>query len=358
MRRDDHPLDLRARSAATRVLDAFYLEGRVMPESEYAPLREAMRGSAVLLLGCPDGDGHAAAVTDFFQRHDAQVVSADQHSDIGQIAMRVEWQWCSDGASPEALGRRFAELAHGLQARWQMAPQARPQVAIFVSREVHCLRDLLQHHAQGSLDCDIALIVSNHRDAQLLAEAHEIAFHQFAIGPDNKADVERAQIELLRLHRIDLVVLARYMQILSPQFVAAFPQRIINVHHSLLPAFCGAQPYREAFQRGVRYIGATSHYVTDVLDDGPIIDQEAMRMPYRARLEDFPALGRELEKKALLRAVRWHLAQRILVHDGRAIVFDGNDAAACAVLEHLPEVLSMPCPGGTSDLIGPPVQGV
>ena len=192
-----------------------------------------------------------------------------------------------------------------------------------MSRELHCLQDLL--HRRGDLACNIALVVSNHPAAQPLAAAHGIAFYEIPLQRDNKAESENTQIELLRRYRIDLVVLARYMQILSCKFVDCFRQRIINVHHSLLPAFCGAQPYRRAFERGVRYIGATSHYVTETLDEGPIIDQEAMRIPYRARLEDFPALGRELEKAALFRAVRWHLDHRILVHGNRTIVFDQNE---------------------------------
>jgi formyltetrahydrofolate deformylase len=307
-------------------LDSFYLEGRVLSEEEYAPLRKAMCKPAVLLLGCPDDAGRPAAVTEFFRRHDADIVSADAHRDLGTLLMRIEWNSHNGAPGVAALGQRFASLARDIRAHWRMAlPQQRPQVAVFVSRELHCLEDLLGRHGRGELACDIALIISNHPDARPLAASHGISFYQFSLRRDNKWEVERRQLELLDRHRIDLVVLARYMQVLSPDFVSCYPDRIINVHHSLLPAFSGAKPYQRAFARGVRYIGATSHYVTETLDDGPIIEQEAMRVPRRADLDAFLMLGRELEKAVLFRAVRWHLEHRILVYGDKAMVFDRRE---------------------------------
>jgi formyltetrahydrofolate deformylase len=320
-----------AKDAAAQVLDAFYLEGRVMCEQEYAPLRDAMRRPGVLLLGCPDGNGRAGAVTEILRQHDTDIVSADHHRDPGRLLMRIAWQWRNGASEAVALGRRFALLADEFQAHWRMAlPHGRPQVAIFVSRELHCLEDLLSRHRRGELACDIALIVSNHPTAQSLAALHQISFHEFSVSRNNKAEIERLQLELLHRHRIDLVVLARYMQILSPDFVRCYRDRIINVHHSLLPAFCGAKPYQRAFERGVRYIGATSHYVTETLDDGPIIEQEAIRVPRRADLDDFVLLGRDLEKAVLFHAVRWHLDHRILVYGNKATVFDGHGAGSPA----------------------------
>ena len=315
-----------ARDAARRVLDAFYLEGRVLSEAEYAPLREAMQRPHVLLLGCPDADRHADAVAEFFERQDADRITLDQHRDEGLLLMRVAWQPRDGLPSPQSFGRRFGALADRLQASWRVAMRQPPaRVAIFVSRELHCLEDLLLWHRRGELPCEIAMIVSNHADARPLAEAFGIAFHLFAIGPHNKAQVEARQLELLAEHGIDLVVLARYMQVLSADFVRAHSHRIINVHHSLLPAFAGARPYRRAFERGVRIIGATSHYVTEVLDEGPIIEQESVRVPHRSSFEKFLELGRELEKKVLRRAVRWHVEHRVLVYAGKTVVFDAAD---------------------------------
>ena len=195
-------------------------------------------------------------------------------------------------------------------------------MALFVSREQHCLVDLLHRWQIGELPCEIRLIVSNHEDAQPLAEFHKVTFHFTPVDGPNKARAEKLQLELLEQNSIDLVVLARYMQILSPNFVSRYPHRIINVHHSFLPAFSGAKPYHAAYQRGVKLIGASSHYVTAALDEGPIIEQDVTRISHRYELDDLKQKGRDVERVVLSRAVRWHLEHRILVYGNKTVVFD------------------------------------
>jgi formyltetrahydrofolate deformylase len=259
-----------------------------------------------------------AGVSGFLYRHNANIIHADQHrdNDAGLFFMRVEWALDEFDLSREAFAAEFgAEIGAGMN--WSVSYSAeRPSVAVFVSRQLHCLADLLHRHQSGELACDIRLIAGNHEDARPLAGFYGIPFHFIPAGPD----MECRQLELLA--GIDLLVLARYMQILSPAFVARFPNRIINVHHSFLPAFSGARPYHAAHRRGVKLIGATSHYVTDVLDDGPIIEQDVMRVSHRDQLEDLIQKGRDLERMVLSRAVRWHLERRILCFCNKTVVFD------------------------------------
>jgi formyltetrahydrofolate deformylase len=207
--------------------------------------------------------------------------------------------------------------------RWRLELSARrPRLAIFVSKADHCLADLLYRHESGELECDVPLIISNHHEAERLGAFHQIPFHFIPVSKAIRAESEQKQLALLKRHAIDLVVLARYMQILSPEFVRQYPQRIINVHHSFLPAFSGARPYHRAFERGVKLIGATSHYATQTLDDGPIIEQDVVRISHRDQLEDLIQKGRDLEKAVLSRAVRWHIEHRILVYAKKTVVFD------------------------------------
>jgi formyltetrahydrofolate deformylase len=237
--------------------------------------------------------------------------------------MRVEWALDEFDLTPEALYEQFAPIAQRLDMNWRVEYSARRlRTAIFVSGYQHCLADLLHRHRSGELRCSVSLIIGNHEDAAPLAQFFAIPFHHIPVAKDGKGDAERQHLELLEEHRIDLIVLARYMQILSPEFVAKFPRRIINVHHSFLPAFSGAKPYHAAFQRGVKLIGATSHYVTAVLDDGPIIEQDVTRVSHRDQLEDLVEKGRDLERVVLSRAVRWHLEHRILVYGNKTVVFD------------------------------------
>ncbi len=237
--------------------------------------------------------------------------------------MRVEWALEDFDLDAEALAREFQPIAERLQLRWRVEYGAvPPRMAIFVSRYLHCLVDLLHRHQIGELPCEIPLIVSNHEDAAPLAEFYRIPFHYIPVGKENKSEAECRQLDLLRENAVGLVVLARYMQVLSPAFVARYPRRIINVHHSFLPAFSGARPYQAAYERGVKLIGATSHYVTEALDEGPIIDQDVTRVSHRDQLADLIQKGRDLERVVLSRAVRWHLDRRILVYANKTVIFD------------------------------------
>jgi formyltetrahydrofolate deformylase len=195
-------------------------------------------------------------------------------------------------------------------------------MVILVSKYDHCLVDLLYRHRSGELHCDIPLIISNHPDNQSIAEFYGIPYRTVAVTRENKRSAEQTILDLLKEHNPDFLVLARYMQILSDEFVSAYPHRIINIHHSFLPAFIGAKPYHQAFQRGVKLIGATSHYVTEVLDDGPIIEQDVVRISHRDTLDDLLQKGRDLEKVVLSRAVRWHIENRVLLFGNKTVVFD------------------------------------
>ena len=284
-----------------------------------------MPNSAILLIHCPDRKGIVAGVSGFLHRHGANILHADQHqdNDLGLFFMRVEWDLADFALDDVAFRAEFQPLAESFQMQWQLAySAARPAVAIFVSQQQHCLVDLLFRHQIGELRCEIPLIVGNHEAARDLAAFYGIPFHHLPVDAANKAESEKAQLELLERHHIDLVVLARYMQILSPEFVARHPRRIINVHHSFLPAFSGARPYHAAYHRGVKLIGATSHYVTAILDDGPIIEQGVVRVSHRDQLEDLIQKGRDLERVVLSTAVRWHLDHRILQYSGKTVVFD------------------------------------
>ena len=284
-----------------------------------------MEGTAILLVDCPDRKGIVAAIADFLYSHDANVLHADQHqdADLGLFLTRVEWDMADFDLDAAKFREKFAPIAEKFQMRWRLELSAvRPKMAIFVSHYDHCLVDLLYRHQSGELACDIPLILSNHPDAQRLAEFHKIPFHYTPGTAETKAEVEQGQIVLLRNTGVDFVVLARYMQILSPAFVAKYPQRIINVHHSFLPAFSGAKPYHRAFERGVKLIGATSHYVTETLDEGPIIEQDVVRISHRDQVEDLVQKGRDLEKVVLSRAVRWHIEHRILVYAKKTVIFD------------------------------------
>ncbi|HVA01534.1 MAG TPA: formyltetrahydrofolate deformylase [Terriglobia bacterium] len=285
----------------------------------------AVANTGVLLVDCPDRKGILAAIANFLYQHGGNVLHADQHQDnkLGLFFMRIEWDLKDFDLDRESLREAFEPIARDFQIRWQLEySQDRRRVAILVSRYLHCLVDLLYRHEVGELKCTIPLIISNHSDAKLLADFHSIPYHHIPVVTARKPEAERAQLEVLREHSIDLVVLARYMQVLSPDFVAAYPRRIINVHHSFLPAFSGAQPYRAAFERGVKLIGATAHYATEILDDGPIIEQDVARISHRDQVEDLTQKGRDLERVVLARAVRWHLEHRILCYGNKTVVFD------------------------------------
>lgn len=281
--------------------------------------------TALLLIDCPDRKGLVAAIADFLYSHNANIVHADQHQDSasGQFLMRVEWDLSDFSLDLAQFPSAFAPIADRMNMRWRLAlSETRPKLAIFVSQYDHCLADLLYRHHSGELQCDIPVIISNHEQGRQLAEFYNIPFLYLPVTKETKAEVEQRQLALLREHNIDLVVLARYMQILSPDFVAQFPERIINVHHSFLPAFSGARPYHRAFERGVKIIGATSHFVTAELDEGPIIEQDVQRVSHRDQLVDLIAKGRDLEKAVLSRAVRWYVEHRILLYNNKTVIFD------------------------------------
>lgn len=285
----------------------------------------AMLNSATLLITCPDSKGIVAAIAEFLYRHNANILHADQHQDAENnlFLMRVEWDLASFDIDVESFEQHFSPIALKFSMNWQLKlTQKRPRLAIMVSQYDHCLADLLHRHQSGELACDIPLIISNHRHTEKLAEYYGIPFHLIEVNKETKAEAEAKQFALFDAHHIDLIVLARYMQILSPDFVKRYPQRIINIHHSFLPAFIGARPYHRAFERGVKLIGATSHYVTEVLDEGPIIEQDIARISHREQVEDLIQKGRDLERVVLSRAVRWHIDNRVLVYANKTVVFD------------------------------------
>ncbi|MGC9222885.1 MAG: formyltetrahydrofolate deformylase [Terracidiphilus sp.] len=282
-----------------------------------------MKDSAVLLIDCPDRKGLVARVSGLLYERGANILHADQHRDQEQnlFFMRVEFEL--DGFDLEGFRAAFAALAHELNMTWKLtASTRRPRVALFCSQYLHCMADLLHRWRTGELVCEIPLIVSNHRDVANLAAFYGVPFEYVSVSAETRAAAEARQLELLARHQIEFIVLARYMQILSPAFVARYPSAIINVHHSFLPAFTGARPYHAAYARGVKLIGATSHYVTEILDDGPIIEQDVARISHRDQVEDLVARGRDLERMVLSRAVRWHLDRRILCYGNKTVVFD------------------------------------
>lgn len=284
-----------------------------------------MKNTATLLINCPDRKGLVAAIADFLYRHNANILHADQHQDAENnlFLMRVEWDLNDFAISPDDFAEHFAAIAERFEMHWQLKlSQKRPRMAIMVSQYDHCLADLLHRYQSGELACDIPLIISNHRDTQRLAEFYGIPFHYVEVTKETKAEAEARQFALFDEYMIDLIVLARYMQILSPEFVRRYPERIINIHHSFLPAFIGARPYHRAFERGVKLIGATSHYVTEVLDEGPIIEQDIDRISHRDQVEDLIQKGRDLERIVLSRAVRWHIENRILLYANKTVIFD------------------------------------
>jgi len=281
--------------------------------------------TATLLVSCPDRRGIVAALAQLLYGHGANIIDADQHTDpmAEMFFQRIRFDMTEMHTDRLALERAVQEVAERFQMDWSLRYAAeRKRVAIFVSRYDHCLYDLLLRERAGELNGDIALIVSNHPDLKHIAEQFGIEFQVFQINKDNKRAQEDREIELLRERRIDLVVMARYMQILTGDFVAAFPARIINIHHSFLPAFVGGKPYHQAYERGVKLIGATAHYATSDLDEGPIIEQDVIRASHRDSIEDLVRKGRDVERTVLARAVRWHLADRVLVYGNKTVVFD------------------------------------
>ena len=279
-----------------------------------------------LLVSCPDKKGLIAAISSFVAMHDGNIVSADQYvseEGRGTFFMRLEIEGEGFGIERDEFGAAFAPLARQHKMAWRVSYTDTPKkMAILVSRYDHCLVDLLWRWDAGELDARIPLIVSNHPDLRSRAELYEIPFYHLPITKETKNEQESKILDLLAEHEIDTVVLARYMQILTPKFVDAYPERIINIHHSFLPAFVGAEPYRRAHERGVKVIGATAHYVTEDLDAGPIIHQDVAHVTHRDSVGDLVRHGREIERRVLARAVRWHLEDRVAVDGKRTVIFE------------------------------------
>jgi len=281
--------------------------------------------TAVLLISCRDQKGLVAAVSDFLYRHDGNITHADQHTDLeeGVFLQRVEWELDGFGIQRDAIEESFRPIAERFGMRWSLRfSDYVPRLALLVSKLPHCLYDILARWRLGEFDAEIPLVVSNHEDARPIAEDFGLRYEVLPVTRDAKGDQERSIAALLDEQRVDLVVLARYMQILSDDFVSRYPNKIINIHHSFLPAFAGARPYHQAHERGVKIIGATAHYATRELDQGPIIDQDVARVSHRDSVEDLIRKGRDLEKVVLARAVDLHLRNRIVVYGNKTVVFD------------------------------------
>jgi formyltetrahydrofolate deformylase len=283
-----------------------------------------MKNTAILLVTCPDRRGLVATISDFVFRHNGNILHVDEHADEASnlFLMRVEFDPSQLDVELSSFGQHFAPLAEKFGMTWRLAQSSqRPKMAILVSKYDHCLVDLLYRHKSGELACDIPVIISNHPDNQPIADFYRIPFVVVPVAAGKKAEAERNILAVLRQNSPDFIVLARYMQILSSEFVAEYPSRIINIHHSFLPAFVGAKPYHQAFERGVKLIGASSHYVTEVLDEGPIIEQDVVRISHRDVIDDLLQKGRDLEKVVLSRAVRWHIESRVLLYGKKTVVF-------------------------------------
>ena len=281
--------------------------------------------NAILLISCPDNKGITATVTQFVYQNFGNILHADQHTDdqFNTFFMRVEWSMDGFALNEEKVAGAFKPIADKFKMDWKIYFSDKvPKVAVFVSKYLHCLYDLLYRYRAGYLKCEIPLIISNHSDAANVAENFGIKFHEMPMTKENKAAQEARQLKLLREADVELIVLARYHQILTPQFIATYPEQIINIHHSFLPAFAGKDPYAQAYQKGVKLIGATSHFVTEVLDEGPIIAQDTVGVSHRDTLADLKRRGEDLEKIVLSDAVRFYLERKILVYNNKTVVFD------------------------------------
>ena len=282
--------------------------------------------SAILLIHCPDKPGIVVAITDFIFNNSGNILYLDQHvdSERGVFFMRIEWDLESFAIQRQKIAEYFETL---VASRYQMTSQlhfsdSKLRMALFVSKMSHCFYDLLARYECGELNVEIPVIISNHTDLQKAAERLDIDFHCISITKENKKKQEEKQKDLIKQYNIDFIVLARYMQVLSDDFVKDYPKNIINIHHSFLPAFPGGRPYHRAYERGVKIIGATSHYVTAELDAGPIIEQDVVRVSHKDTVEDMVRIGRDLEKIVLARAVRHHVHHDLLVYENRTMVFE------------------------------------
>lgn len=284
-----------------------------------------MKNTAVLLISCPDRMGIVASVANFLYKHNANILHADEHQDntSNLFFLRVEWDLTNFALNSKQFYKLFSILAKKFHMDWKVIySDDKPKVAIFVSHEEHCLADLLYKHKSGELPCDIVLVIGNHDESKAIVNFHNIPFYKIEVDKENKSNSERKILSLIKKNNIDLIILARYMQILSHTFIQKFSKPIINIHHSFLPSFIGAKPYHQAFQRGVKIIGATSHYVTKDLDLGPIIEQDILRISHRDNVDNLKQKGRDIERVVLSRAVKLHLENKILIYSNKTVIFD------------------------------------
>ncbi len=284
-----------------------------------------MQNSAILLISCPDRKGLVKEISSFIADNGGNIVSFDQHIDeqTKTFLARVEWDLGDFKIPKQEIAQAFSEVAQRFSMNFKLSfSEEVENVAIFVSKQLHCFWDLMQRFYSGELKGKVRLVISNHEEGRKIAEFFRVPYYFVPKTKENKKEAEKEELKLLKEHEIDLVILARYMQILSPNFVNAYRNRIINIHHSFLPAFPGAKPYERAFKKGVKIIGATAHYVTEELDEGPIIEQDVVRVNHKDSLQDFIRKGKDLEKVVLARAVKWHLEDKILVYNGKTVVFE------------------------------------
>lgn len=280
---------------------------------------------ARMLISCPDGPGIVAAVSHFLYEHEANIVQSDQYTmdpEGGMFFMRIEFDLPNLSDHLAALKSDFIQVAEKFTMEWMLLPVSyKKRLAIFVSKEDHCLLELLWHWRAGDLDAEITMVISNHDDMRGLVEPFGIPYHHVPVTAATKQEAESRHLELLE-GQVDLIILARYMQIISPRFIAHYNHQIINIHHSFLPAFVGGKPYTQAYNRGVKIIGATAHFVTEELDGGPIIEQDVQRVNHGNSVDDLKRIGRTIERTVLARAVSWHVEDRVLVHDNKTVVFN------------------------------------
>ena len=294
------------------------------PDASPIPSRDRTHHDR-LLLSCPDRRGIVAAASAFLAEHGANILDADQHTDPddGQFFMRIEFDAAELTVSHDELQQRWQAVADRFDIRWRLARAAeRKRAVILVSKHDHCLQDLLYRHRVGELDMDIAAVVSNHPDSAAVVSGYGLRYHTLPVTKENKDQQEARLLEICAEANVHTIILARYMQVLSQTVIDAYPNRIINIHHSFLPAFAGGRPYEQAHRKGVKLIGATSHYVTAELDAGPIIAQQTAATNHRDTVADLVRKGRDLERTTLAAAVRAHLSDKVLVHQGRTVVFD------------------------------------
>ncbi len=280
---------------------------------------------ATLILSCANQKGLVARISQFIFQHGGDIIDLDEHVDNEEemFFIRVEWDLRDFVISEVEFEKEFQILADEFKASWYIKySRNKSKIAIFVSKYDHCLQEILWRNSYNELDTDISLIVSNHEDLRFLADRYNIPFYYFPVTKENKLEQEKNELALLKEKKIDTIVLARYMQVLSPSFLNSFSKSIINIHHSFLPAFMGANPYRRAYERGVKLIGATSHYVTEELDEGPIIDQNVIRITHKDSLENLIRKGRDLERLVLARALNLHINNRVLRYGKKTIIFE------------------------------------